>query len=207
MCKKRDPHLFHKSEVIKISNSIEDMKKFVAEKSKQLEENIIGDESFIYMKNFESFFSDCKNSIKKNYENMLKDLEEIKEKEIDYLIYFHEKTKLEEKYKTLNGNIADLIKDFDAFYEDEKSLKKNINLRKEIVKKYDIIAKNHNTLKQYFNCFSGSIKEMENFNKNLNNKITQYHLRSKELFERNNSLNKISKYSTENNYSKFIIYF
>jgi len=198
-CLKQEPHLFHNSEIIKISNSLDSFKYFLEDISQKLNDNLINDENWIYLQNFETFFLDFKNSIEKNFNNILNILEDLKASEIDYLMYFKEKINIDEKFFDLNKNIEFLIEEFLNLNEEDNNIFKFIDFRKKIVNKYEEIVKQHDILKQYYTCFLNSIEEIENFNNRIIGKFEGRYSAAKQLFNVDNinkrlSLMNISKY-------------
>jgi len=113
-CMRQEPHLLHQSEIIKISKCYEHMKNFLTEQTNKINDNFIYEENWIYLQNFDNFFSEFKNKIERNYNNVLNLLEDMKASEIDYLIYFREKVKIDEKITELNNHIENLIREFQS---------------------------------------------------------------------------------------------
>lgn len=190
-CIKQEPHLMHPTEIIKISQALEFMKKFINEQSKKLEDEIVTDENYIYVSNFENFFSDFKIAIEKNYDHMLKMIEDIKEKEMDYLIFFNEKISINEKYIDLNNEILNLINELEKFNEEDRNIKNHINFRKALLKKYELVNVKHNLLKQYYSCFLNSVGELEFFNDKIIKRFEKRFTASEVLFKAENIQKKL----------------
>jgi len=179
---KQEQHMLHQSEIIKISNCYEHMKSFLNEQMKKLNNNFLEDENWIYLQNFDNFFSDFKNKIERNYDNILNVLEDMKASEIDFLIYFKEKVKIEEKISDINNSVEVLINEFLSFDENDKNIQHIINYRKNVLKNYEAVLNQHNILKQYYKCFTEATKEIEIFNENMISRIEEKLNVAKQLF-------------------------
>ncbi len=191
-CIKRNSHMLHKNEIIRISKSFEYMKNYINDQNKKLNDNFNNDENFIHMQNFENFFLDFKNKIENNYEYILNVIQNAKTSEIDYLVYLKEKINIQDKFNRLTHDIQDLIKDFEGYNQDEENIENYFIYRKNFLSKYQAIENKYNLLKQIYDSFNNAVSEIDFFNNNFINTVEERIKAAQQLFNIDNINERLS---------------
>ena len=127
-CLKKKKHITHNQKIIKINDYSNFIKKLVQGMASELDEKIINDEAYKFLKYWNYDKEKEINNVNTKYEFLKKQLEDIKQIEIDYLIYLNEGN----NYEILKKEIIDTINQYSNFSTDEETIEEIIKQKKNI---------------------------------------------------------------------------
>ena len=213
-CKKRDPHIIHQNEVLKLSKFKDYIKNLIDKTNSKLDDSIISDETFIYMQNFMFNFQHDIEQINKSYNYLKSIIEEIKDIQIDYLIKLQNKMEYNEKYKDINEKVTNLVEEFNVYSNElHNNSNSNINsnsntnntnfnncdnlisIKKSVQFESETIINKYKYLCSLFGLYLNTTNSIENVNKTLINGIKEKFLFSQNNFSLQMLTNKIAKIS------------
>lgn len=208
-CKQRETHIIHMQEIIKLSNFKNYLNGYMENTSKKIENEILLDESYLFLQNFKDFFTQDVDKINKQYEYLKSVLEEIKENQINYLIQIQEKLSYKERYDDITNNIENLTQEMKNFTMD-KDYDLLLNFRKKMGREVEFIMSKYNLVSKYLTIYIAGTKDMTNINKLITSVIKEKSLATQTSFNETGLNSKLSsvtktdyiKQSTGKNYKK-----
>ena len=166
-CKKREPHIMHLQDIIKLSKFNDLLKLFVEKCLKKIDENIVNDETFVFIQSFQTNIQNDIEQINKTF-NFIKNLtEEIKEIQINYLISIQEKMNYNERFRDINKNLELVFNEFKDFNSESCEVELNMNFMKEMTEKVAKLIFDYKNLSNYFHIYRNANAAIEQTNKNI----------------------------------------
>ena len=208
-CLKKKKHITHNQKIIKINDYSNFIKNLVKGMATELDEKIINDEAYKFLKYWNYDKEKEINNVNTKYEFLKKQLEDIKQIEIDYLIYLNEGN----NYDILKKEIIDTINQYSNFSTDEESIEEIIKQKNNIVKLSQDLFNRYNKIKFQLLNYTKNLKDLQTFNqlfqnmvqekfnfikKKLNNPNINANINTNGAYENNESILK-SRFFTLNN--------
>ena len=126
----------------------------------ELDEKIINDEAYKFLKYWNYDKDKEINNVNVKYEFLKKQLEDIKQIEIDYLIYLNEGN----NYDVLKKEIVDTINQYSNFKTDGETIEEIMKQKKIIVKLSQDLFQKYNKLKTQLLYYTKNLKDLQAFN-------------------------------------------
>ena len=161
-CLKQKKHITHNKDVIKLDEYSKYVKKTIKEMAGKLDEKIINDEAYKFLKYWSYDKEKEIKSIDDKYEFIKKLLEDIKQMEIDYLIFLNEGN----DYDTLKQKIIETINLFSNFDINEQNvtIEEIIKQKKNLVNISNDLFTRYNKIKFQLLNYTKNLKELQAFN-------------------------------------------
>jgi len=166
-CKKREPHLMHSSDIIKLSKFQDLLKLFVEKCVKKLDENIINDETFIFLQSFQTNIHNDIEQINKTFNYIKSVIEEIKEIQINYILNIQEKMNYSERYREINKNLDLVFSEFKEFNLENTDAEHNMNFMKDMTEKVAKLILDYRNLSHFFHIYRNTISTIDQNNKSI----------------------------------------
>lgn len=192
-CKNKEPHFFHIKSVVRVSKSFDYLKSFLLDYSMKLNKNILNEEKFQEIGNFERNYIHKLRDIDNTFSVVKDKIVSMKNKQLEYLDALKDKMKLKEHFDNANSIIDDFLKDLESFNVSNKDLELQINMRKRLISNYELIQSKFGIMKKNLFCYLNSRKDIKTFNKFLNKSIKEYSFISRTNFNEQMINNKLSK--------------
>ena len=207
-CLKQKKHITHNKDVIKLDEYSKYVKKTIKEMAGKLDEKIINDEAYKFLKYWSYDKEKEIKSIDDKYEFIKKLLEDIKQMEIDYLIFLNEGN----DYDILKQKIIETINLFSNFDINEQNvtIEEIIKQKKNLVNISIDLFTRYNKIKFQLLNYTKNLKELQAFNEMFQKMIQEkFNFIKKRITSVNNNLQSMSilgresvlnnKYMTLNN--------
>ena len=159
-CLKKKKHITHNQKIIKINDYSNFIKKLVQGMATELDERIINDEAYKFLKYWNYDKEKEINNVNVKYEFLKKQLEDIKQIEIDYLIYLNEGN----NYEVLKKEIIDTINQYSNFSTDEETIEEIIKQKNNIIKLSQDLFNRYNKIKMQLLNYTKNLKDLQTFN-------------------------------------------
>ena len=159
-CLKKKKHITHNQKIIKIIDYSNFIKKLVQGMATELDERIINDEAYKFLKYWNYDKEKEINNVNNKYEFLKKQLEDIKQIEIDYLIYLNEGN----NYEVLKKEIVDTINQYSNFTTDEETIEEIIKQKNNIIKLSQDLFNRYNKIKMQLLNYTKNLKDLQTFN-------------------------------------------
>ena len=195
-CLKQKKHITHNKNVIKLNEYINYVKNTMKEIAGELDEKIINDEAYKFLKYWNYDKDKEIKSIDTKYDFLKKLLEDIKQMEIDYLIVLNEGN----NYDILKQKIIETIKLFSDFdiNEENVSMEEIIKQKKNLINMSNDLFTKYNKIKFQLLNYTKNLKELQAFNEAFQKMIQEkFNLVKKRIMSINNNLQSISLYGRE----------
>lgn len=201
ICSSKKKHFSHSNQIIKISEYKIFFKTLINNFGNDLEKKIINDEGYRFLKYFNYDIEHEISNINNIYEFIKKQLEDIKQIQIDYILSFNETSN---QYETLNKQIELTALQYNEISESFNSIinAKNVNYEKIFEQKKIITNCNknifeiYNKIKDDILLYSNTIKDIQLFNQEVFNYIKEKFNYNKKKYN-NQQLN-----NTSSNFNK-----
>jgi hypothetical protein len=194
-CKKREPHLMHASDIIKINKLNDLLKLFVEKCLKKLDENVINDETFVFLQSFQTNIQNDIEQINKTFNFIKNMIEEIKEIQINYLISIQEKMNYSERFKDINKNLEVVFSEFKEFNSETTDVEHNMNFMKDMTEKVAKLIFDYKNLSNFFHIYRTANNNIEQTNKNLMQTLKEKCVQSQAAFNISNLSQKVSSFN------------
>ena len=168
-CLKKKKHITHNQKIIKINEYSGFIKTLVQGMASELDEKIINDEAYKFLKYWNYDKEKEINNVNIKYEFFKKQLEDIKQIEIDYLIYLNEGN----NYEVLKNEIIDTINQYSTFTIDEETIEEIIKQKKNLVKLSQDLFSRYNKIKIQLLNYTKNLKDLQTFNQIFQNMIQE----------------------------------
>ena len=161
-CYKQKKHITHNKDVIKLDEYSKYVKNTVKEMAGKLDEKIINDEAYKFLKYWSYDKEKEIKSIDDKYDFLKKLLEDIKQMEIDYLIFLNEGN----DYDILKQKIIETINLFSNFDINEQNvtIEEIIKQKKNLVNISNDLFNRYNKIKFHLLNYTKNLKELQVFN-------------------------------------------
>jgi hypothetical protein len=161
-CQKQKRHITHDKNVIKLDEYSKYVKNTVKEMAGKLDEKIINDEAYKFLKYWTYDKEKEIKSVDAKYDFLKKLLEDIKQMEIDYLIFLNEGN----DYDILKQKIMETINLFSNFDINEQnvSIEEIIKQKKNLVNISNDLFNRYNKIKFHLLNYTKNLKELQVFN-------------------------------------------
>ena len=161
-CYKQKKHITHNKDVIKLDEYSKYVKNSVKEMAGKLDEKIINDEAYKFLKYWSYDKEKEIKSIDDKYDFLKKLLEDIKQMEIDYLIFLNEGN----DYDILKQKIIETINLFSNFDINEQNvtIEEIIKQKKNLVNISNDLFNRYNKIKFHLLNYTKNLKELQVFN-------------------------------------------
>lgn len=164
-CSRKGKHLGHSNQIIKINEYQKHFKALLNKSAIELDKKIISDESFKFLKYWDYDVTREINNIDHIYEYIKKQLEDIKQIQVDYILSLGQNN----KYDILKQQIDFVVNQFESI---NNSVTNNNSITYEKLLENKKIVKNSsqdifaafNELKEHLLLYTKTIKELELFN-------------------------------------------
>ena len=194
-CHKQKKHITHNKNVVRLNSYSNYVKNLIKEMAKELDEKIINDEAYKFLKYWNYDKEKEIKSIDIKYDFLKKLLEDIKQIEIDYLIILNEGNDydlLKQKImKTIN-----VFKDFDI-NEENVNVEEIIKQKKNLMKMIDDLFNKYNQIKFQLLNYTKNLKELQAFNQEFQKIIQDKFNQIKKRINNLQNLQGINSYSKE----------
>ena len=207
-CYKQKKHITHNKDVIKLDEYSKYVKNTVKEMAGKLDEKIINDEAYKFLKYWSYDKEKEIKSLDDKYDFLKKLLEDIKQMEIDYLIFLNEGN----DYDILKQKIIETINLFSNFDINEQNvtIEEIIKQKKNLVNISNDLFNRYNKIKFQLLNYTKNLKEIQAFNEMFQKMIQEkFNFIKKRITSVNNNLQSMSilgresilnnKYMTLNN--------
>ena len=195
-CQKQKKHITHNNNVIKISEYINYVKDIVKDIALELDEKIINDEAYKFLKYWNYDKEKEIKNIDLKYEYLKNILEDIKQIEIDHLIFLNEGN----DYDILKQKIIEAINNFSDFDIDETilNIEDIIKQKKNLIKKSNDLFNRYNKIKSQLLNYTKNLKEIQAFNQVFQKMIQEkFNLIKKRIIAIKNNIQGIQIYNKE----------
>ena len=191
-CFKQKKHITHNKDVIKLNEYANYVKNLVKEMAGELDEKIINDEAYKFLKYWNFDKEKEIKSVDLKYDFLKKLLEDIKQMEIDYLIVLNEGN----DYDILKQKIIETINLFSDFdiNEENVGIGDIIKQKKNLVNMSNNLFNKYNQIKFQLLNYTKNLKELQAFNQSFQKMI---HEKFNLIKKRINNLQGINSYSKE----------
>ena len=161
-CYLKKKHLNHQNKIIKLADYPNYIKNALKDFASELDEKILNDEAYQFFQYWNYDLDNEVNNINNAYEHIKKELEDIKQMQIDYIITLGEANKyeqLKQQIELVISQYANINTDaeFEKIFEEKKAI---IESSKEILTWY-------NELKNQLLTYTKTIKDIQTFNQIL----------------------------------------
>ena len=190
-CLKQKKHITHNKDVIKLDEYSKYVKKTIKEMAGKLDEKIINDEAYKFLKYWSYDKEKEIKSIDDKYEFIKKLLEDIKQMEIDYLIFLNEGN----DYDTLKQKIIETINLFSNFDINEQNvtIEEIIKQKKNLVNISNDLFTRYNKIKFQLLNYTKNLKELQAFNEIFQKMIQEkFNFIKKKILLVNNNIQSMS---------------
>jgi hypothetical protein len=190
-CYKKKKHLTHSNKIIKLSEYPMYIKSNLKEAAAELDAQIVNDEAYQFFNYWQYDLNNEITNINQTYDFLKKELEDMKQMQIDYLI----NVSTFYQFDSVKEDIEDIVKKFASVNVGDECDKMLFEKKKIIIKCREILIK-YSELKSDLFQYTTVVKDMETFNSIL----------AKELKEKFTYIKKkyfISKESLEINSTQF----
>ena len=168
-CFKKKKHITHNQKIIKINDYSNFIKKLVQGMATELDERIINDEAYKFLKYWNYDKEKEINNINTKYEFLKNQLEDIKQIEIDYLIYLNEGN----NYEILKKEIIDTINQYSNFSIEQETIEEIIKQKKNIIQLSQELFNRYNKIKNQLLNYTKNLKDLQAFNQLFQNMIQE----------------------------------
>jgi len=168
-CLKKKKHITHNNNIIKINEYSGYIKKLVQNMASELDEKIINDEAYKFLKYWNYDKEKEINNVNTKYEFLKKQLEDIKQIEIDYLIYLNEGN----NYEVLKKEIIDTINQYSNFSTDEETIEEITKQKKNLIKLSQDLFNRYNKIKIQLLNYTKNLKDLQTFNQLFQNMVQE----------------------------------
>ena len=189
-CLQKKKHITHNKQILKIDEYSSLVKNFVKKMANELDEKIINDEAYKFMKYWEYDKEKEIKNVDIKYEFLKKQLEDIKQIEIDLLIFLNQ----DNEYNTLKDKIRETMNFFVNFdiNEENNDIESIFKQKKNLVNMSSDLYNKYNIIKMQLLNYTKYLKEMQNFNQIFQNMIQEkFNFIKKRFNLNNNNINKI----------------
>lgn len=191
-CKKREPHLIHSQDIIKLSKFNDLLKIFVDKCLKKIDENIVNDDTFVFLQSFQTNIQNDIDVINKTFNFIKTQLEEIKDIQINYLINIQEKMSYTERFKDINKNLENVFTEFKDFNCESQELELNMNFMKDMTDRVAKLIFEYKNLSNYFHVYRSANSSIEQSNKNIMQLLKEKCVQNQASFSFNSLTQKVS---------------
>ena len=191
-CFKQKKHITHDKDVIKLNEYANYVKNLVKEMAGELDEKIINDDAYKFLKYWNFDKEKEIKSVDSKYDFLKKLLEDMKQMEIDYLIVLNEGN----DYDILKKKIIETINLFSEFDINEENIGIGdiIKQKKNLVNMSNNLFNKYNQIKFKLLNYTKNLKDLQAFNQSFQKMIQdKFNLIKKRL----NNLQGINSYSKE----------
>ena len=194
-CIKNGKHLTHSKNVIQISEYSNHIRKILKTLAADLDKKILNDEAYRFFKYWE--YDKEKEIANTNnlFEFLKKQLEDMKQIEIDFIISMGEKN----TYDLLKNEIKETLDEYAVIDTDCDNIEDIILQKKTLVESSKSILTKYNELKKYLLNYTKAIKDIQTINQIIQKLIQEHFSFIKKQFLINSNLyNKQSDYASNN---------
>ena len=191
-CLKKKKHITHEKHVIKLSEYSQYIKKYLKELANKLDNNILNDEAYKFLKYWEYDKDKEIKTINNLYDFAKEQIEDIKQMEIDSIMNLSEGN----KYGELKIKIQNTLNDYSSFNIDEE-VEQILEQKKVLIQNSQEVVNFYNNVKIELLKYTKLIKELQWFNQEFQKFIQNKFNLMKKKFNGNNIfiLNNISSYN------------
>ena len=168
-CLKKKKHITHNQKLIKISDYSAFIKKLIQNMASELDERIMNDEAYKFLKYWNYDKEKEINNVNTKYEFLKKQLEDMKQIEIDYLIYLNEGN----NYEVLKKEIVDTISQYSNFSTEEETIEEIIKQKNNIIKLSQDLFNRYNKIKLQLLNYTKNLKDLQTFNQIFQNMVQE----------------------------------
>ena len=168
-CIKKKKHITHNKKIIKINEYSNFIKKLVQSMATELDERIINDEAYKFLKYWNYDKEKEINNVNTKYEFLKNQLEDIKQIEIDYLIYLNEGN----NYEILKKEIIDTINQYSNFSTEQETIEEIIKQKKNLIKLSQDLFNRYNKIKNQLLNYTKNLKDLQTFNQIFQNMVQE----------------------------------
>ncbi|MCQ2815818.1 MAG: hypothetical protein MJ252_00990 [archaeon] len=161
-CFKKKKHITHSNKVIKLSEYTNYIKEALRQTATELDDKITNDETYQFFSYWDYDMNNEIKNINQVYEFAKKQLEDMKQLQIDYIIALSRY----EKFKELKSQIDDVIKDY-ASMDLSEPFEKIINKKRKILHDSKDILDKYENLKDNLIIYTNVVREIQQFNNDL----------------------------------------
>jgi hypothetical protein len=200
-CIKKKKHITHNQNVIKINEYWNFVKKLIQNMASELDEKIINDEAYKFLRYWNYDKDKEINGINTKYDYLKNILEDMKQIEIDYLVYLIEGN----NYENLKKEVIETINQYSNFSLHENDIEEIVKQKNNIVKLSQELFNKYNTIKIQLLNYTKNLRDLQTFNQIFQNFIQdKFNFIKKKINLNNNSCNNSeimmkSRYFTLNN--------
>ena len=159
-CLNKKKHITHNQKIIKISDYSSYVKNLVKIMANELDEKIMNDEAYKFLKYWNYDKDKEIDNINTKYEFLKKQLEDIKQIEIDYLIFLNEGN----NYEVLKKEVNDTINQYSNFTTDEETIDGIIKQKNKIISLSQDLFNKYNQIKLQLLNYTKNLKDLHTFN-------------------------------------------
>ena len=200
ICLKKEKHLSHTKQVIKITEYSTHFKKIIRNLAAELDNNIINEEAYRFLKYWDY---DKKREIKiinNLFEFLKKELEDIKQIEIDFILNMSSNN----TYNILQKEINQAFNEYENIDADSENIESIINKKNKLIEDGKEILDKYNELKNKLLNYVKAIKDIQSINKIIQKLVEDnFSLIKKQFLNNSNSYNKILKLNNNNSINQF----
>ena len=169
ICAKKVKHIGHNNKLIKINDYNAYIKQVLTNNENIIDNQVIKDDAYKFMEYWEYDINNEIKNINSLYELAKKQLEDMKNIQIDYLLSFNNYN----KYKELCAKITEIVELYTYIDMDTDVYDNLITQKKEILENTKDLVKFFNEIKDNILDYAKNLKNIQNFNKILCEDLTE----------------------------------
>lgn len=168
-CLNKKKHITHNQKIIKINDYSSYVKNLVKVMANELDEKIMNDEAYKFLKYWNYDKEKEIDNINTKYEFLKKQLEDIKQIEIDYLIFLNEGN----NYEVLKREVNETINQYSNFTTDEETIDEIIKQKNKIIELSQDLYNKYNKIKLQLLNYTKNLKDLHTFNQIFQNMVQE----------------------------------
>ena len=184
-CLNKKKHITHNQKIIKIIDYSSYVKNLIKVMANELDEKIMNDEAYKFLKYWNYDKEKEIDNINTKYEFLKKQLEDIKQIEIDYLILLNEGN----NYEVLKREVNDTINQYSNFTTDDETIDEIIKQKNKIIELSHDLYNKYNQIKLQLLNYTKNLKDLHTFNQIFQNMVQEKFNFIKKKLRATNNLN------------------
>ena len=168
-CLNKKKHITHNQKIIKIIDYSSYVKNLIKVMANELDEKIMNDEAYKFLKYWNYDKEKEIDNINTKYEFLKKQLEDIKQIEIDYLILLNEGN----NYEVLKREVNDTINQYSNFTTDDETIDEIIKQKNKIIELSHDLYNKYNQIKLQLLNYTKNLKDLHTFNQIFQNMVQE----------------------------------
>ena len=184
-CLNKKKHITHNQKIIKIIDYSSYVKNLIKVMANELDEKIMNDEAYKFLKYWNYDKEKEIDNIHTKYEFLKKQLEDIKQIEIDYLILLNEGN----NYEVLKREVNDTINQYSNFTTDDETIDEIIKQKNKIIELSHDLYNKYNQIKLQLLNYTKNLKDLHTFNQIFQNMVQEKFNFIKKKLRATNNLN------------------